>query len=366
MTRIRIPFVVLMIGITSALFATGVAEPGATAADPAPAATRTVIDGLGREVVIPADFTRVVTIPIPFASVFTAIDGTGERIIGMHPASLQAVEESILGTMAPELLDAETDFISEGFQVNLESLLALRPDIVFQWWNQPAEIEKIEAAGIPVIAVGGGGQDFRSVRDWLILAGNVTGKTERLDSLLTQLAETEAEIARRTAAIPEDQRVRVLCLHTPPLQARAYDWIETVGAVNVAVGMPNWISEIDIEQLYAWNPQVIVLSNFVDTQPDDLYHNRVANHDFSPIEAVQAGHVYKIPMGAYRWDPPSQESGLMLWWLAKTFYPDLFADIDLHEKIRDFYNEFYGYAVSESEIELILSSPGTAYWRGFR
>jgi iron complex transport system substrate-binding protein len=71
-------------------------------------------------------------------------------------------------------------------------------------------------------------------------------------------------------------------------------------------------------------------------------------------------------MGAYRWDPPSQESGLMLWWLAKTMYPDLFADIDLNQEIRTFYQRFYGYTISDNEIQSVLESPGTEYWRGFR
>ena len=359
MTNTRSIAVLLLFGIATAGFCTGVGEQASSE-------TRVVTDGLGRSVEIPVEFDRVVTIPIPLASVFATVDGTGERVVGMHPASYSAVEGSILGTIRPELLEADTGFISEGFQVNIEELLRLRPDIVFQWANQPEEIEKIEAAGIPVIAVGGGGQDFRSVREWLLLAGEVTGKTDRLDALLSYLEETETEIAARTADVPREQRPRAMALHVPPLQARAYEWIETAGGVNVAVDMPRWIAQIDIEQLYAWDPEVIVLSNFVDTQPGDLYENTVEGYDFSSIEAVRDRRVYKIPMGGYRWDPPSQESGLMLWWLAKKFYPDLFADISIEEKIRDFYDEFYAYQVTDDEIDSILASPGTEYWRGFR
>jgi iron complex transport system substrate-binding protein len=345
--------------------AVSVSASGASEA-PAEPETRVVTDGAGREVRIPKSFDRVVTIPIPMASVFTTVDGSGERVAGMHPASYTAVEGSILGTIAPELLDADTGFISEGFQVNIEELLALQPDIVFQWANQPEEIEKIEAAGIPVIAVGGGGQDFRSVRDWLVLAGEVTGRTDRLDKLLSYLEETEEEISRRLETVPAGQRRRAMALHVPPLQARAYDWIETAGGVNVAVDMPEWIAEIDIEQLYRWNPDIIFLSNFVDTQPEEIYTNSIEGYDFSLIDAVRDREVYKIPMGAYRWDPPSQESGLMLWWLAKTMYPDLFADIDLNQEIRTFYQRFYGYTISDNEIQSVLESPGTEYWRGFR
>jgi iron complex transport system substrate-binding protein len=356
----RYILVAVLLAAAVSVFASGASEA------PATVETHVVTDGLGREVHIPASFNRVVTIPIPLASVFTTVDGSGERIVGMHPASYSAVEGSILGTIAPELLDADTSFISEGFQVNIEELLALKPDIVFQWASQPEEIEKIEAAGIPVIAVGGGGQDFRSVREWVVLAGEVTGRTDRLEELLTYLEETEREISRRLETVSAGHRRRAMALHVPPLQARAYDWIGTAGGVNVAVDIPRWIAEIDIEQLYAWNPEVIFISNFVDTQPEDIYTNSIEGYDFSPITAVRERQVYKIPMGAYRWDPPSQESGLMLWWLAKTMYPDLFADIDLHQEIRTFYKRFYGYDISDREVRSVLESPGTEYWRGFR
>ncbi|MCG8479091.1 MAG: ABC transporter substrate-binding protein [Spirochaetales bacterium] len=360
MMRTRLFHIILLLVGASPLFGGG-SQESATESQ-----TRIVIDGLRREVEIPVEFDRVVTIPIPLASVFTTVDGTGERVVGMHPASYSAVEGSILGTIAPELLAADTSFITEGFQVNIEELLILDPDIVFQWARQTEEIEKIEAAGIPVIAVGGGGQDFRSVRDWLILAGEVTGRTERLQALLDHLEETEHRISQRVEAVPLEERLRAMALHVPPLQARAYDWIETVGGINVAVDMPRWISEIDIEQLYAWDPEVIVLSNFVDTQPEDLYANRIEGYDFAPLNAVRERRVYKIPMGAYRWDPPSQESGLMLWWLAKTFYPDRFSDIDVEREIEDFYRRFYDYTPTDEEIASILASPGTEYWRGFR
>lgn len=355
----RLFSIALPLVVPFALFATGTPEPQAEVE------TRTVTDGLGRQVEIPVEFDRVVTLPIPIPSVFFTIDGSDQRVVGMHPSSYSAVEGSILGRLAPGLLGAETDFVTQGFQVNIEQLLALEPDIVFQWASQAEEIEKIEATGLPVIAVGGGGQDFRSVREWLRLVGEVTGKTDRLDELLTYHERTEQLIADRIGDIPMEQRPRAMVLHTPPLQARAYAWLEAAGARNVAIGMPRWISEIDVEQLYEWNPEILYITNFTDVQPEDLYNNNVEGIDFSVIAAVQERRVYKVPMGAYRWDPPSQESPLMLLWLAKNHYPELFADIDIADEIRSFFDRFYGYSVSDEEIEAILSSPGTERWRGW-
>lgn len=365
----RILVALVLIAIPLAASASGNADRRQEAApqdtiDRAPA-TRKVIDGLGREVVIPTQFDRVVSLPIPIPSVFFTIDGSGSRVIGMHPSSYSAIEGSILGRIAPELLEAETAFVNQGFQVNIEELLALQPDIVFQWASQSEEIAKIEAVGLPVIAVGGGGQDFRSAREWLRLVGEVTGRTERLDELIRYHEQTEQLVADRIAEVPENERPRAMVLHTPPLQARDYAWLETAGARNVAQGMPNWISEIGIEQLYEWNPDVLYITNFTDVQPEDLYENRIDGFDFSVVSAVANRRVYKVPMGGYRWDPPSQESPLMLLWLAKNHFPQRFEDIDMPTEIRSFYERFYSYTPSDEEIEAILSSPGTERWRGW-
>jgi len=355
----RVIVMAMVLVIASSAFAAGAGEAET------PVETRTVTDALGREVTIPAEFERVVALPIPIPSVFFTIDGTGERIVGMHPSSYAAVEGSILGRIAPELLEAETEFVTQGFQVNIEELLALEPDIVFQWASRTEEIEKIEAAGLPVIAVGGGGQDFRNAREWLRLVGEVTGRTERLEELIAFHRETEAMIEERIADVPESERPRAMVFHHPPLQARAYAWLEAGGGRNVATGMPSWISEINIEQVYEWNPEIIYITNFTAVQPEDLINNRVEGFDFSPVTAVQNGEVYKIPMGAYRWDPPNQESPLMLMWLAKNHYPSRFEDIDIEEEIRSFYSTFYDYMPNQEEIDAILSSPGTERWKGW-
>lgn len=60
-----------------------------------------------------------------------------------------------------------------------------------------------------------------------------------------------------------------------------------------------------MEQIYAWNPDIIFITNFTETQPADLLENKVDGQDWSQVKAVQEGKVYKIPLGIYRWFPPS-------------------------------------------------------------
>lgn len=44
-------------------------------------------------------------------------------------------------------------------------------------------------------------------------------------------------------------------------------------------------------------PDVIILTNFTPTQPEDLYHNAVGGDDWSTVKAVQDKQVYKDASG---------------------------------------------------------------------
>jgi iron complex transport system substrate-binding protein len=137
----------------------------------------TIIDQTDKAVQVPRDVQRIVTLPVPFPAVFYAVAGSGEKIVGMHPTSMSAVESSILGVMAPELLEANTSFVKTGFEVNIEELIKLEPDVVFQWASQPKEIEKMEAVGIPVIALNYGGQE--ELDGWFKILGQLLGREDQ-------------------------------------------------------------------------------------------------------------------------------------------------------------------------------------------
>ena len=110
---------------------------------PAPAAgeTKTIIDQGGNEVVIPVDIKRVAIASLwPLPSVYVLYQGSGAKLVGMHPASKCAAEYSLLMTVAPELKDVDTSFI-QGGEVNVEELIKLKPDVIFCNANNAKERE---------------------------------------------------------------------------------------------------------------------------------------------------------------------------------------------------------------------------------
>ncbi len=123
-------------------------------------------------------------------------------------------------------------------------------------------------------------------------------------------------------------------------------------------------AKVDMEQIYKWNPEIIYITNFTQTQPEDLINNNINGQDWSKVRAVQDKKVYKIPLGVYRWFPPSGDTPLMLKWLAQKNHPEIFSDYKIEEEIKDYYSMFYNYKLSDKQVEMILN-PARAAAEGY-
>ena len=110
-----------------------------------------------------------------------------------------------------------------------------------------------------------------------------------------------------------------------------------------------------MEQVYEWNPDIIYITNFTPTQPEDLYNNAVGGDDWSTVKAVQDGKVYKMPLGTYRSYTPGVDTPITLLWLAKSAYPALFEDIDITQQTVDYYKTVFGVTLTEAQAEAIFT-----------
>lgn len=317
--------------------------------------TITVTDQRGVSVTLDGPVERLVTFPMPAAALFASVAGTAEPLVAMHPASQAAIAEGILGTIFPEALEVETGITSGGvFAPNVEALLNLNPDLVVQWAGRGEELlEPMEAVGLPVIGLNYGTQE--DTETWVRTLAAVIDEPGRADLILGRHSAAIEEITTRAEDLPEDERVSVLYFLRAEnsLEVRGegsynHFYMDMVGGVNPA-GPAGSRTEINAEQLLAWNPDVILLGNFDGATPEDFYGNPL----FSALTAVQDRQVYKMPLGGYRWDPPSQESPLAWMWLAELLYGEQM-DFDLRGEMRSFYDEVYGHDLAEAEIDAIL------------
>ena len=115
-----------------------------------------------------------------------------------------------------------------------------------------------------------------------------------------------------------------------------------------------------MEQVYEWDPDIILITNFSPYLPEDLYNNAIEGHDWSTVSAVNNGKVYKFPLGMYRWFPPCSDTPLVLKWLAKTIQPEKFADMDMDSEIKSYYKEFYGVELTDDDVQNIYTPASEA------
>ncbi len=329
-----------------------------------------VTDPTGRSVEVKSN-NRIVTAPVVLPAMIYAVSNDDKNIVGMHPMSKKAWKSSILKKMAPGFKSADVSFIKGGFNINIEELIKLDPSVVFQIAAQKKSVKQLESLGIPVMLTLGAGKNFHEYfKDTLSTLGELTDNKERADFILNDFEGTLDMISSKTKSIPVEKKPKgLIFFNVEQLSATgkgsfAQFWLNNTGAVNVASDIktsPRGAS-VSMEQVLAWNPEVIYISNFCETMPEDLYENRIEGQDWSAISAVKNKRVYKIPLGQYRWYPPSADSSLMLKWMAQKNHPNLF-DYSIDKEIKKHFNHMYKYALNEKEISAILNPRSTGNFK---
>ena len=307
--------------------------------------TITITDHADREVEVPAEINRIVVADIyPMASVLTVFLGSAKKLVGIDPVCMSAAESGLLGELFPEILDADTSFMN-GADLNVESLLALEPDVVFCSAGNSELISTLENAQIPAVGISPSKWDYdilETYDQWTALLSQMfpenSNKSEEISAYSKEVYEQVQEMVKD---IPQEEKKKVLFLFQYDDQQMVTSgkhffgqfWCDAVGALNAAeeIEVDNSNAVINMEQVYQWNPDVIIITNFTPTQPEDLYHNAVGGDDWSTVKAVQDKQVYKMPLGTYRSYTPSADTPVTLYWMAKTVYPDPLSRFGYHE-----------------------------------
>lgn len=354
---------VLILTLVAGLFA-GCGQQAEVADNSGEEKTRIVVDQLGNEVELPEKIDRVVIASVwPLASVYVLAMGT-DKLVGLDPAIISAAENSALIKIAPEISEIESGFSQDGF-MNAEELIKLDPDVVLYASGVPEDLEVATQAGIPAVGFDLGVKDWNAVEtinSWMELLGEVMGEDLGSVEYVEYGNEMQAFVAERLEGLTDEEKPTNLFIHrysengvsVPGTESWAEYWITASGGINVASESLTGIKETNIEQVYAWNPDKIFITNFNDAIPDDLYTNTLCNADWSQLDAVKNQEVQKLPLGMYRWYVTCSDSPLMLLWMAMENHPDRFADVDFNQTMKDFYKQFYDFDLTDEDIELIM------------
>lgn len=326
------------------------AEEADTASAEAAPSVRTVMDGNGNSVEIPYEVKRIAAAGA--LNQITLMLGGGDRLV----ATAEGVQKGFFAKVYPRIKEIPAAFTGSGAgTLNMETLLQARPEVLFGTASGDGEAETLKSANIA--SVGLKLVTTEDIKNTIALVGRVLGP-EAEKKAAGFIDYYNGNLAYASGKTKDAPKVKVFIaggdgsggtITTTPKADINTSYIEAAGGVNVcaeefASGSP----AVNMEQILKWDPDVIIASSRAVydgiTAPESIWKD---------LRAVKSQAVYLNPKGVYLWSVRSAEGALQPLWLAKVLHPEQCGDLDMRQKVREFYKEYYYYDVTDSELDEI-------------
>jgi iron complex transport system substrate-binding protein len=309
---------------------------------------KTIIDSTGNSVVIPANVSRVVTVD-PFTSQFIFVIGASDKLVG---TCIGPSDRSVVNTTEPELASLPSAGCKTN--VNIEQLLALKPELVISSDTYTASNDKVKLAGIPLVQL-----DLETPEDMIKsyeIIGQIFGKEKEAGEYIDYYNQKMAEVSNTTAGISKEELKTVYFGQTDPLSTFGGDYYETdiaktAGLDSVSKELSGGSNKVTIDQIYTWNPDSVILLPYCTVSVDEL----LADPAWKALPAVETKSVYRMPKYIMSWELPVPESILGTLWMQSAAYPDAIK-FDMRNEITNFYKKFYGVDLTSSQVDNILQN----------
>lgn len=316
--------------------------------------TRTITYYGNHQIVVPQTITRIAT-SWEAQNAIIAMLGYGANIV----ASTRYVRDMpIFQKFVPSIKNVPLASGGNGDDLNIEGLLRLRPQVLFLSREPtPARAEQLRRSGIAVAAFRN--NSLPAIVERTVITGEILG-ADAARKAQKYRAYFDDNVARTSAAltkVPTEKRKKIYHAVGSPLSTSGrpslnQDWMDLAGVTNIAEHWfgagKNSSATVSIEQIIAADPDIILAMRSSDAKQIRK------DPRWQGLRAVKEGKVYANPRGMFWWCRETAETALQFLWLAKTAYPEQFQHIDMHQETRKFYKEFYGYDLSNGEIEEFL------------
>ncbi|HIT89185.1 MAG TPA: ABC transporter substrate-binding protein [Candidatus Merdenecus merdavium] len=247
--------------------------------------------------------------------------------------------------------------------VNVEELAKYEPDLSYTF-PRPNELKQMEKANITAVP----GKTYEKLEGVKIQLKNYANTLDeeavkRADQYEAYFDEKLDMVIEKTKDIPDQDKPKVYYCGTDILTTYGkysdlMDVIKSAGGIPVSQDLEAGNrTQIDSEQLMEWNPDYIFIDHGgmnggarVEEIQEDLY----GNSKYQEIEAIKNQQIHLAPSGVFYWDMGLQKI-LLVMYMAKTFYPEEFKDLDMVGEVQNFYTSFYDYPLTEEEAIKILN-----------
>ena len=246
-----------------------------------------------------------------------------------------------------------------------EKILSCDPDIVISEFEDAEKSDALQQQlGVPVITLSTGSKGVFDDRFYgsMQLLGQVFAEEEKAAQLVTFVQNEAAAIAARTSGIPEEEKPAVYVCGLGNwgttdhlMTAENYVSFEVAGVKNVVQGLGmQGIGPIEKEKFVQLGESmdIIIMDAAAVKNIKPLYAEDPTM--FDTCKAWQNGEVYlEMAYNAYY---TNYEIALInTWFIAKTVYPEAFADIDMTEKTNEVTEQFLGVELADE----IFACPGS-------
>ncbi|MCI1944973.1 ABC transporter substrate-binding protein [Clostridium luticellarii] len=321
---------------------------------------------------------RNVKVPRNVNRVLSVSPATTATIYMLAPEKLIGWNMKLSDDNAKYILDKYTKLPVVGSwsgknDINYETYISMKPDIVIDNSENSSitNVRQQKLGNIPVVVV----HDLNAENfvPYITFMGKLLGAQEKADKLVSFYNNVKKEVSNKVSNIPDNQKVKVYYAESPNGLQTDYDsgpealkgsyadlknnqhtqLIYLCGGLNVARGTGiNNTSEVSMEKVVQWNPDVIITNN------EQFYKNVYSDTTWQNIKAVQKHRIYLTPAKPYSWfdRPPGINTIIGIPWTAKMLYPDKFKDMDLNKLAKEFYSQFYHVNLTDSDLNSLLNN----------
>lgn len=311
-------------------------------------------DSLGRLVTLPKEIERIA--PSGNVAQLALYAIAPEKLVGWASRISDDAMETFLEEVAS--LPVFGAFYGSKANLNKEALIVANPDVVIDIGeikgdkeNMVKELDRLsKEINIPVVFIEG---YLENTPEMFKTLGKLLGKEEQ--------GETLAKFSKNALEKGKNNRDKInksiyyssSSDGLNAIQSGSFheEVIRYIGAKNVVdQSYSGSNGSISLEQIYLWDPDVIILSN------EEAYKNAKTDKSWNELRAVKNNEIYLIPSFPYSFidSPPATNRLIGIYWLGSVLAPDIYDDID--EKTKEYYSLFYHDDLTEDEIEDILDN----------
>ncbi len=242
----------------------------------------TVVDQAGRTVSIPTAPKRIVALAPSLAEIVFDL-GQGAKLVGVTQFSDFPAEAKNLPRVGSYV------------RLDLERIVALKPDLCLgiRDGNPKHQVEKIEAAGIPVYIIDP--RDIKGVMEAIQGVGGALGMQARAEAIVADMSGRIAQVRQQVATTHSRPRV-FFQLYSPPIVTAGsrtfiHELITIAGGVNLGAGEVDY-PRVSWEKVLSLDPEVVVVTAMGGKQkPEQL---KAQWQQWPQLAAVRSGRVHVV------------------------------------------------------------------------